>query len=100
MPSLTKAQAFIFERVLADYNHCCAACGSPMDLERDHVEPRSQGGSDDPDNLQVLCHHCNKKKNGTAGLPKMAPRQPEWDCREIMVNRARFVDYIDGCRRG
>ena len=99
MARLTKAQAHSFREVLATYNHCCAGCGSPLELERDHVEPRSAGGEDAPSNLQVLCHHCNNKKNGTTDIPKFAPRQPEFDVRKILENRAVFCDYIDQCRR-
>lgn len=28
----------------------------------DHITPRSQGGSDDPTNLQPLCHACHSAK--------------------------------------
>ncbi|MXX30642.1 MAG: HNH endonuclease [Gammaproteobacteria bacterium] len=26
--------------------------------------PRSRGGTDHPDNLQLLCSHCNRSKGG------------------------------------
>jgi len=34
-------------------------------LEIDHVIPRSEGGSDAPGNLQVLCKDCNEGKSAT-----------------------------------
>ena len=46
----------------------CQACGSKpsphndVTLEIDHIVPFSWGGSDDPDNLQVLCKACNCSK--------------------------------------
>jgi hypothetical protein len=40
----------------------CRACGSWKDLQIDHIVPRSRGGTDDPDNLQVLCAQCNASK--------------------------------------
>lgn len=49
-------------------NFTCQACGrTPKDgvpLEVDHIVPRSLGGSNAIDNLQVLCKQCNiGKKN-------------------------------------
>jgi ATP adenylyltransferase len=43
----------------------CQLCGATRDHERlevDHIVPRSRGGSNDPDNLQVLCAPCNRAK--------------------------------------
>ena len=43
----------------------CQLCGATRDQERlevDHIVPRSRGGSNDPDNLQVLCGRCNRGK--------------------------------------
>ena len=31
-------------------------------MEVDHILPRSRGGTDHPDNLQVLCSGCNRSK--------------------------------------
>ena len=38
-------------------------------LTVDHVVPKSRGGADDPDNLQLLCGACNSMK-GTKGAGK------------------------------
>lgn len=43
----------------------CELCGTSADeraLDVDHILPRSQGGSDDPENLQALCWLCNTNK--------------------------------------
>ena len=40
----------------------CAFCGTYEDLEVDHVIPVSKGGSNDLDNLQLLCKTCNTSK--------------------------------------
>jgi 5-methylcytosine-specific restriction endonuclease McrA len=52
--------------ILERDNHTCQACGAtPHDgatLEIDHIQPFSKGGTDEPNNLQVLCRECNAGK--------------------------------------
>jgi 5-methylcytosine-specific restriction endonuclease McrA len=93
------------ERIFQAYNYCCAACGSPLDIEIDHTRPRkvllAMGiALDDPRYLQCLCRHCNNRKNGTDGMPKLDPREPVDSCREILANREAFVNYLDEYRKG
>lgn len=46
----------------------CTLCGarpgknSEVELDIDHIEPVSKGGSDEESNLQVLCAQCNRAK--------------------------------------
>lgn len=41
----------------------CANCGNKVvDYHVDHIEPISRGGSNDIENLQILCPQCNLKK--------------------------------------
>lgn len=43
----------------------CELCGVSADekaLEVDHINPKSRGGKDDPDNYQALCYTCNASK--------------------------------------
>ena len=43
----------------------CNGCGTdylPKDLTLDHIKPGSKGGSNETDNLQLLCHNCNSIK--------------------------------------
>ncbi len=50
----------------------CRLCGAGPDdsvLHVDHIIPRSRGGSNDLDNLQVLCQVCNLGKSNTDSTP-------------------------------
>ena len=54
-----KIRFAVYER---DGNRCCR-CGSPYDLEIDHIYPISKGGKSNFANLQTLCHSCNSLKS-------------------------------------
>ncbi|PIY02262.1 MAG: hypothetical protein COZ21_15075 [Bacteroidetes bacterium CG_4_10_14_3_um_filter_31_20] len=46
----------------------CVLCGSTDDIEYDHIIPFSKGGSNDAQNIRVLCRKCNRKKSNNIGL--------------------------------
>lgn len=48
-----------------DFNGLCALCGEPVTLEdasRDHIVPRSRGGSNSRENIQLTHKSCNNLK--------------------------------------
>lgn len=51
-----------------DSNHgwyTCVKCGKKLrkgDIDIDHIIPQSYGGSDNLNNLQCMCRHCNRSK--------------------------------------
>lgn len=51
------------DEILARDNYTCQCCGRVGGkLELDHIINLAQGGTDDKDNLQILCHACHKQK--------------------------------------
>ena len=48
----------------------CVYCASDEDLQIDHILPHSRGGTNDLNNLQMLCRKCN--------LSKGAKTMEEW----------------------
>lgn len=64
----------------------CQYCGrqfARVDLNLDHVVPRSQGGTSVWENVVCSCHRCNRLKGGRtpvqAGMRLIRqPRRPQW----------------------
>jgi 5-methylcytosine-specific restriction enzyme A len=49
----------------------CGAAGYPVD----HITPVSLGGTNDPENLQVLCHPCHDAKTQAEAAAARAQRR-------------------------
>jgi 5-methylcytosine-specific restriction endonuclease McrA len=92
MPKISQAQEYLWKPVKVQYNECCGGCGSPLDLEYDHIVPRCKGGTDHVTNIQILCHHCNQHKGKV--IYWVAPRSPEFSIPQILENRKTFVHAI------
>lgn len=52
-----------WEAMKAEFGHRCVQCGvGGTHLDKDHIVPVYQGGSDGLDNIQPLCPWCNAAK--------------------------------------
>ena len=54
----------IRRRKLREGKGRCNHCGGGGPLQLHHVEFRSQGGTDHPDNLDLICIECHNKAHG------------------------------------
>jgi len=72
--------------IYARDGNTCQYCGkrfARVDLNLDHVMPRSRGGISSWENVVCSCHACNRRKGGMtpeeAGMKLIRrPRRPEW----------------------
>jgi len=82
--------------------HVCMYCGSKFNtklLTRDHIMPKSRGGSDTWDNVITACKVCNNKKDcctpEQAGMAMLAiPYVPDHAEYLILANRRILTDQM------
>lgn len=102
IPTLTNKA--LFRR---DHN-ICGYCGGHFHrsmLTRDHIIPKSLGGSDDWTNLVTSCISCNQKKGARtpkqANMPLMyVPYTPNYNEHLILQNRNILADQMDYLAKG
>lgn len=46
-----------------EFPKVCVFCSSTVNLQTDHLIPKSRGGSDSADNLVLSCQSCNSSRN-------------------------------------
>ena len=79
------------EYVLLKWNHQCAYCDArEVPLELDHIQPRSQQGSNRVSNLTLSCHPCNQRK-GNQDIHAFLREEPE--------RLARILSQVQAPRR-
>ena len=58
----------IRRQVFVRDQHQCKNCGSTHALEVDHIQAKSLGGSNAPENVRILCRSCNQRARIRVGL--------------------------------
>ncbi|MBZ5638306.1 MAG: HNH endonuclease [Acidobacteriia bacterium] len=67
----TSAWLTLRKEILRRDNHVCRGCGQRA-TDVDHIMSKRAGGSDDPRNLQALCHSCHSAKTMVESVAKKA----------------------------
>lgn len=62
---LKKIGDYAFETILETDGDACYACGKACRVQRAHIIPDSLGGSEEPDNLFLLCIPCHQANPDT-----------------------------------
>ena len=57
-----KQRQLVYKRLAELHGEVCVSCGSQKNLAVDHIHPLSRGGSNEIENLQLLCKICNGEK--------------------------------------
>lgn len=86
------------EYLLEKWGRKCAYCGKEnVQLEVEHIVPKSRGGTDRVSNLTIACHECNQKKgNMTAeefGYPNIQKQAKKPLKDAAMINTTRWKTY-------
>lgn len=95
----------IWEYLLEKWGRRCAYCGAEgVPLEKDHIVPRSRGGTDRVSNLAVSCRPCNQAKgNRTAeefGHPEVQAKAKVPLKDAAAVNATRYAIRNGLCAMG
>jgi 5-methylcytosine-specific restriction endonuclease McrA len=77
-------------RIAAARPPWCAICGGVYRLSIDHIKSLAMGGSNDDDNLQLLCHLCNSRKGGFRTNEEMLAWWREHRSEEIVSRIKRY----------
>lgn len=103
----------LWHYLLEKWGRACVYCGATnLPLERDHIIPRSRGGSDRASNLTVACRRCNQDKGDRTaseyGYPEVQARArvPLADVAAVntlrwaLRNRLQALGITVGCWSG
>jgi 5-methylcytosine-specific restriction endonuclease McrA len=85
-----------WEAIIEWFGYACVYCESEENITKDHIIPTSRGGSNDPENLQLLCRSCNSKKNARIEAPIPTVYKPLRENRsDLMPLVERMITGLD-----
>lgn len=58
-----KQWQILVEECLENNGYCCSNCGCGENLVCHHIKPKILGGSDEIENLTMLCHKCHAQEH-------------------------------------
>lgn len=87
------------EPLLKETGGKCAHCGAPLDrytnLTVDHFIPLNKGGTNDVQNLTVLCEDCNKEKSDMVLSPAWYPFLTNSRRKKLKEYMGRYMGQTD-----
>ncbi len=86
--------------IMQKYGGKCALCGSTENLQIDHIIPVIYNGTNDADNLQVLCKACNTSKGPDNSISKYRVAEIEYQKRAIeyqKITRESIIQIKQSC---
>ncbi len=77
----------------------CRHCGATSELQFDHVIPVAMGGSSAPENLQILCGPCNRRKSAGLTIRSHAPDAAQARAASAAPPPGWYPDTANGVQR-
>ena len=77
----------------------CEKCGRAGRLQTHHKRPKWKDGTDDPENLVVLCGRCHLAAHRRLGVPRTrdpGPKPPSRPARGLSLEWRDLVDELIG----
>lgn len=86
-----------FRIFVRDHFRCQYCCKKfqPADLTLDHIIPRSQNGTDDPENLATACIPCNQRKGARTPDAARMPLLATPSALRYGLDRAMLAHYAE-----